>query len=66
MLQKKQGLQIQVLSLEEVSDLLEASETVEESDFGPFKSIRLSNEIHGEAVCITSHGDQHLVIHLNS
>ena len=58
------SLQIKVLSLEEVADLLEASEITEESEFGPFKAIRLNSQAHGNAVCVTSHGDKHLVIHI--
>ena len=61
--QNQQNLQIQVLTLEEVADLLEASEVLVESDFGPFKAIKFHTEQHGEAICITSHGDKHVVIH---
>lgn len=51
-------LNIQVLSLEEVADLLEANEPENEADFGAFKAIKLSSG----NICITSHGDRHLLI----
>ena len=54
-------LNIKVLSLEEVADLLEANEPEHEADYGPFKAIKLSSG----SVCITSHGDRHLLIGAN-
>ena len=59
-----QNLQIKVLGVEEVADLLESSEELGRSDFGPFEAVRLKHQSLGEAVCITSHGGDHLVIHL--
>ena len=54
-------LNIQVLNLEEVADLLESNESEQEADYGPFKAIILTSG----SVCITSHGDRHLLISAN-
>lgn len=61
--QNQQNLQIQVLSVEEVADLLDAAELHAESDFGPFRAVKATTEQYGEVIFVTSHGDKHLVIH---
>lgn len=63
MLEVKPDLKVQVLSIQEVADLLESAEKLGESDFGVFKLLKLQTYDLGEFLCVTSHGERHLVIH---
>lgn len=52
------------LNIEQLADLLESAELINESEHGAFKKLTLRHPEHGEAICITSHGNEHLLVTL--
>lgn len=52
------------LTLEEVVDLMEESQISERKQFGAFDLLRVTHPSMGAGIIISSHGDEHVLIHV--